>query len=93
MRDILERLNGTFRAENAALNLINEAADEIERLRAEVERLKQEARFTAISVLPEKDAEIARLKAAMAQAIRQHEEGNKGLSHYTLCDALYGKQA
>ena len=34
-----------------------------------------------------------RLKAAITQAIRQHEEGNKGLAHRTLCEAVYGPQA
>lgn len=42
---------------------LTEAADLITALRAEVERLKGEALFTDISVLPEKDAEYAALRA------------------------------
>jgi len=38
-------------------------------------------------------AENARLRKAIKRAIRQHEEGNKGLSHRTLCEAVYGEQA
>lgn len=38
----------------------------------------------------EKDNE--RLRAAITVAIRQHEEGNKGLAHRTLCEAVYGPQ-
>lgn len=37
--------------------------------------------------------EITRLRAAIKQAIRQHEEGNRGLAHRTLCEAVYGEQA
>jgi hypothetical protein len=44
-----------------------EAADEITRLIAENQRLKSEALFTAISVLPEKDAEIETLTARVAE--------------------------
>jgi hypothetical protein len=38
-------------------------------------------------------AENEKLRAAITQAIRQHEEGNRGLSHRTLCRAVYGEQA
>ena len=38
-------------------------------------------------------AENEKLRAAIETAIRQHEEGNKGLSHRTLCEAIYGGQA
>lgn len=38
-------------------------------------------------------AENERLRAAITVAIRQHEEGNKGLAHRTLCEAVYGRQA
>jgi predicted transcriptional regulator len=46
---------------------IGEAADEITRLAAENQRLKSEALFTAISVLPEKDAEIETLTARVKE--------------------------
>lgn len=39
------------------------------------------------------EAENEKLRAAITQAIRQHEEGNRGLSHRTLCEAVYGEQA
>lgn len=51
-----------FEAEQDAA-LIEAQAAEIDRLRAEVERLTKEALFTAITVLPEKDAEYATLRA------------------------------
>ena len=38
-------------------------------------------------------AEVERLREAIKCAIRQHEEGNKGLAHRTLCEAVYGPQA
>lgn len=38
-------------------------------------------------------AEVEKLKEVIKVAIRQHEEGNKGLSHRTLCEAVYGEQA
>ena len=47
--------------------------EEIGKLRAENERLKKEALFTAISVLPEKDAENERLRAALCDAAEQME--------------------
>lgn len=46
-----------------------------------------EAEITALR------AENKKLRAALVKAIRQHEEGNKGLAHRTLCDAIFGKQA
>lgn len=82
MSDIVERLR--WRAESTSAPtattpmLCAEAADTITALRAENERLR-EALFTAISVLPEKDAENERLRAALESA-----EGN----FYNMANAI-----
>jgi hypothetical protein len=44
---------------------------------AEIERLKKEALFTAITVLPDKDAEIERLRADLAHADAKGQENDK----------------
>lgn len=41
---------------------------ELKEAKAEIERLKKEALFTADTVLPDKDAEIERLRAALRAA-------------------------
>ena len=43
--------------------------------------------------IAEQADEIEKLRAAIERAIRQHEEGNKGMAHRTLCEAVYGAQA
>lgn len=76
------------------LNEITLLRAENERLDAELKAARDElGRWLCGVEIKEMQKEIERLKAAMAQAIRQHEEGNKGLSHRTLCDAIYGEQA
>ena len=72
--------------------LSGRAADEIERLKAEVSALNH-AEVKLLVQVDEQDAEIERLREAIKRAIRQHEEGNKGLAHRTLCEAVYGPQA
>lgn len=77
---------------------LGEAVDEqitlIASLKSELKRLRgfEEAnRLNAAQVAVQR-AKVERLETAMTQAIRQHEEGNQGLSHRTLCDALYVKE-
>lgn len=79
MSDLIKRLYKTplYEGSGEGSELGEEAADEITSLTARVKEL---------------EAEVERLKTAMTQAIRQHEEGNRELSHRTLCDAVYGEQ-
>ena len=72
--DIVERLRGDLMTPYQATLLMDEAA-------AEIERLKKEALFTAITVLPDKDAEIERLRAALepfAKAANCYDDGVRG---------------
>lgn len=70
----------------------------ITRLRAEVEKLKADIAYAdkhaakVESLLWGTSKENAKLAEAIKVAIRQHEEGNKGLAHRTLCEAVYGEQ-
>lgn len=78
--------------------------DDNNKLRAEVEKLKEQlaspfmdgyetAKEEYRPRLIAAEAENEKLRAALKVAIRQHEEGNKGLAHLTLCEAIYGEQA
>lgn len=56
--------------------------------------LKRDATITTLRAEVEKlRAEVEKLRAAIEVAVRQHEDGNKGLAHRTLCEAVYGEQA
>lgn len=60
-------------------------------LEAENERLKKEALFTAISVLPEKDADNERLRAALREIAEENIGNTAAISVYIARAALEGK--